>query len=123
MSETVRAGRRRIEISHPDKLLFPKARLTKLDLARHYERVAPAMVPLVRDHPVAMHSFPGGVDGPGFFAKDVPEHFPDWIQRVTVPKRGGTLTLLVSGEGEARRAADLLEAQGYSVVVAPVLDE
>ena len=38
-------------------------------------------------------------------------------------ERGGTLTLLVSGEGEARRAADLLEAQGYSVVVAPVLDE
>ena len=37
--------------------------------------------------------------------------------------RGGTLTLLVSGEGEARRAADLLEAQGYQVVVAPVLDE
>jgi len=38
-------------------------------------------------------------------------------------ERGGTLTLLVSGEGEARRAVDLLEAQGYSVVVAPVLDE
>jgi prephenate dehydrogenase len=38
-------------------------------------------------------------------------------------ERGGTLTLLVSGEDEARRAADLLEAQGYSVVVAPVLDE
>jgi len=38
-------------------------------------------------------------------------------------ERGGTLTLLVSGEGEARRAADLLEAQGYRVVVAPVLGE
>ena len=98
MSETVRAGRRRIEISHPDKVLFPKARLTKLDLARHYERVAAAMVPLVRDHPVAMHSFPGGVDGPGFFAKDVPEHFPHWIQRVTVPKRGGTLTHVLAND-------------------------
>jgi len=38
-------------------------------------------------------------------------------------ERGGTLTVLVSGEGEARRAADLLEAQGYPVVVTPVLDE
>jgi predicted amino acid-binding ACT domain protein len=38
-------------------------------------------------------------------------------------ERGGTLTVLVSGESEARRAADLLEAQGYPVVVAPVLDE
>jgi predicted amino acid-binding ACT domain protein len=37
--------------------------------------------------------------------------------------RGGTLTVLVSGEDSARRAADLLEAQGYHVVIAPVLDE
>jgi prephenate dehydrogenase len=39
------------------------------------------------------------------------------------PDRGGTLTVLVTGENEARRAADLLEAQGYGVVVAPVLPE
>ena len=98
MTETVRAGRRRVEISHPDKVMFAKAGLTKLDLARYYERVAPAMVPLVRDHPVAMHSFPEGVDGPGFFAKDVPRHFPDWIQRVTVPKRGGTVTHVLAND-------------------------
>ena len=39
------------------------------------------------------------------------------------PERGGTLTLLVAGEGEAERAAELLEAQGYGVDVAPVLVE
>jgi prephenate dehydrogenase len=39
------------------------------------------------------------------------------------PERGGTLTLLVEGEGEARRAATLLESQGYSVVISAVLDE
>jgi prephenate dehydrogenase len=39
------------------------------------------------------------------------------------PERGGTLTVLVEGEGEAQRAARLLESQGYSVVVSPVLDE
>jgi prephenate dehydrogenase len=38
-------------------------------------------------------------------------------------ERGGTLTLLVDGEGEAERAATLLEAQGYHVVVSPVLPE
>jgi prephenate dehydrogenase len=38
-------------------------------------------------------------------------------------ERGGTLTLLVSGEVEARRAAELLEAQGYHVVIGPVMDE
>jgi prephenate dehydrogenase len=39
------------------------------------------------------------------------------------PDRGGTLTVLVSGEAEARRAADLLEAQGYPVIVSPVDEE
>jgi prephenate dehydrogenase len=39
------------------------------------------------------------------------------------PERGGTLTVLVSGEGEAERARALLEAQGYGVVVSPVVDE
>jgi prephenate dehydrogenase len=39
------------------------------------------------------------------------------------PERGGTLTLLVTGEGEAQRAATLLESQGYDVVVSAVLDE
>ncbi len=39
------------------------------------------------------------------------------------PERGGTLTLLVTGEGEAHRAAELLEGQGYSVVVSAVIDE
>ena len=37
-------------------------------------------------------------------------------------ERGGTLTMLVSGEGEADRAAQLLEAQGYGVVIAPVIE-
>ena len=38
------------------------------------------------------------------------------------PERGGTLTLLVTGEGEARRAAELLESQGYDVLVSAVLE-
>jgi bifunctional non-homologous end joining protein LigD len=78
--------------------MFPAAELTKLDLAEHYARVAPAMVPLVRDHPVAMHAFPGGVDRHGYFMKEVPEHFPDWIRRVTVKKRGGTVTHVLAND-------------------------
>ena len=39
------------------------------------------------------------------------------------PERGGTLSVLVSGEDEARRAAGLLEAQGYSVIVSPAFED
>jgi bifunctional non-homologous end joining protein LigD len=98
MTETIAAGRRRIDISHPGKMMFPEAGLTKLDLARHYERVAALMVPLVRDHPVAMHAFPGGVARPGYYMKEVPEHFPDWVRRVTVAKHGGTVTHVLAND-------------------------
>lgn len=98
MTETIAAGRRRIDISHPGKVMFPEAGLTKLDLARHYERVAALMVPLVRDHPVAMHAFPGGVARPGYYMKEVPEHFPDWVRRVTVAKHGGTVTHVLAND-------------------------
>jgi bifunctional non-homologous end joining protein LigD len=97
-SVPVRAGRRTIEVSSPGKLMFPAARLAKLDLVEHYARVAKLMVPLVHDHPVAMHAFPGGVGGPGYYMKEAPEHFPDWIKRVTVKKRGGTITHVLAND-------------------------
>jgi bifunctional non-homologous end joining protein LigD len=98
VSASVRAGRRRIAVTHPDKQMFPAVGITKLELAEHYALVAPLMVPLIRDHPVAMQAFPGGIDGPGYFMKNVPGHFPDWIRRVTVAKRGGELTHLLPND-------------------------
>ncbi len=81
-----------VAISHPDKVLFPKAKLTKLDLARHFERVAPVMLPYVSGRPLALQSYPGGIDSKGFFMKAVPDYFPDYVQRATMDKRGGTIT-------------------------------
>ena len=97
---TVRAGRRSVEISHPDKLMFPSAGITKLELARYYAEVGAAMVPLVRDRPVAMHSFPGGVESAGYYIKQVPKHFPEWVERATMRKRGGTVTHVLANSAE-----------------------
>jgi bifunctional non-homologous end joining protein LigD len=66
--------------------------VTKADLAAYYERIAGRMVPHLRDRPVSMHRFPDGVAEAGFFHKDVPDHFPDWIRRVRVRKADGALT-------------------------------
>jgi bifunctional non-homologous end joining protein LigD len=98
MSQTVTVGRRRIEISHPDKTLFRDPDITKRQLAEHYEQVADAMVPHVRGRPLALQAFPNGIDENGFFMKSVPRYFPDWITTVSVPKRGGTLTQVVADE-------------------------
>jgi bifunctional non-homologous end joining protein LigD len=76
-------------LSHPDKLLFPADGISKADLARYYEEVAEWMLPHIRDRPLSLQVFPGGIEGKGFFQKNVPGHYPDWIQRVEVAKEGG----------------------------------
>jgi bifunctional non-homologous end joining protein LigD len=92
MTDRVRAGRRNIPISNAGRVVFPAAGLTKLDLARYYASVAAALVPHARGRPLAVQSFPKGIDGHGFFVKNTPRHFPDWIATAAVPKReGGTI--------------------------------
>ena len=71
MGTELEIGRRTVAISHPDKVLFPEANVTKLDLARHYEAVAPAMIPYVKERPLALQAFPNGIEHHGFFMKAV----------------------------------------------------
>ncbi|MGZ4403911.1 MAG: non-homologous end-joining DNA ligase [Gaiellaceae bacterium] len=80
-----------VEISKPDKVLFPDG-LTKADLARYYERIAPTMLPHVRGRPVHMQRFPDGIEGEEIQQKQAPHYFPDFVERVRVRrKRGGSI--------------------------------
>lgn len=76
-------------ITHPEKVLFPGDGITKGELAAYYDAVAAVMVPHVRRRPVTMERFPSGIDGKGFIHKDVIKGFPEWLQRVEAPKKGG----------------------------------
>jgi bifunctional non-homologous end joining protein LigD len=80
-----------ITITHPKKLLFPADGITKADLADYYARVAPAMLPHVRGRPITMERYPRGIEAQAFWQKDVSKGFPEWLQRVEVPKKGGTV--------------------------------
>lgn len=78
-------------ISHPEKVLFPDDGITKGELAAYYETVAPLMLPHISNRPVTMERFHRGITEKGFFQKSVTKGFPDWLQRVEVPKHGGTV--------------------------------
>lgn len=80
-----------ITITHPDKILFPDSGITKGELAAYYEMIAPVMVPHIRARPVTMERYHRGIGAPGFFQKDVSKGSPEWLQRVEVPKKGGTV--------------------------------
>lgn len=97
-TETITAGDRDVEISNADKVLFPGDGVTKLDLARYYARIADTALPHWRDRPLTLRRFPDGIDESGFFQKNAPDYFPDWIARVKLPKQGGTVTHALATE-------------------------
>jgi bifunctional non-homologous end joining protein LigD len=78
-------------ITHPDKVLFPDDGITKGDLAAYYEAIAPVMLPHLRGRPVTMERYPAGIGKKGFWQKDVSKGFPEWLQRVEVPKKDGVV--------------------------------
>src|SRR5947208_10453802 len=78
-------------ITHPEKVLFPADGITKGDLAAYYEAIAPMMLPHVARRPITMERYPAGIDKKGFWQKDVSKGFPDWLERIEVPKKDGTV--------------------------------
>jgi len=78
-------------ITHPEKVLFPDAGITKGELAGYYESIATVMLPHLRGRPVTLERYPSGIGRKGFWQKDVSKGFPDWLERVEVPKKDGTV--------------------------------
>ena len=78
-------------ITHPEKIMFPDEGITKREMAAYYERVAPLMLPHMRGRPVTMERYPSGIHNKGFMHKDVSRGFPEWLERVEVPKKDGVV--------------------------------
>lgn len=95
-SETITVDGHEIELSNLDKILFPDSGITKGDLVDYYRRIAPVALPHWRGRPLSMHRFPDGIGEDGFFQKEVPGYFPDWIDRIELPKQDGTVTYAVA---------------------------
>ena len=88
-----------MRISSADKLLFPADGITKADLARYYEAVAPAMAPHVKDRPLNLWRWNAGIEKPVVIQQAIPKGAPEWVKTVTVDRRkGGEVTHAVGGE-------------------------
>lgn len=78
-------GDRELRLTNLDKELFPGTDadppVTKRDLVRYHAVIAPFMLPYLAGRPVNAHRYPDGVDKPGFWHKEVPDHAPEWLTR------------------------------------------
>ena len=81
-AETLDIGGRSVRISNPDKVYFPEAGITKLELVRYYLTVAEAAVRAVYDRPIVLKRYVNGITGEGFFQKRAPSHRPPWVRTV-----------------------------------------
>jgi bifunctional non-homologous end joining protein LigD len=88
-------------ITHPEKLMFPDDGITKGELAAYYETIAPYMLPHLAGRPITMERYQRGIAAEGFFQKDVTKGFPKWLERVEVPKKGGTVHHPLAGDVES----------------------
>ena len=78
-------------ITHPEKIMFPDDGITKGELAAYYEAIAPVILPHIAGRPITMERYPAGIGKNGFWQKDVSKGFPDWLERVAVPKKDGVV--------------------------------
>jgi bifunctional non-homologous end joining protein LigD len=77
--EAVEVDGRTIRLSSPDRVLFPDDGITKGDIFEYYRKVAPVLVPHLRDRPFTMKRWPHGITGEAFFQKQAPKGLPAWI--------------------------------------------
>lgn len=80
----IRIGTRDLKVTNVHKILYPEAGFTKLDVARYYATIAPAVLPHLRGRPLTLKRYPNGVDADFFYQKRCPDHRPDFI-RTTGP--------------------------------------
>ena len=90
-----------VKLSHPDKLLYPEAKLAKQDLARYYEDVGEWILPHLRERPLSLVRCPDGWKGECFYQKHAPRSVNPAIARVVVPEGGGKATYMAANSVSA----------------------
>jgi bifunctional non-homologous end joining protein LigD len=78
-----------VPLTNVDKVFFPDAGYTKGDVIDYYRRVAPLLLPYLRDRPLTLTRYPDGIEGKYFYQRDAPEWVPGWVRRVRLYSKEG----------------------------------
>ena len=85
----IRIGRRVLNVSNIDKVLYPAADFTKGDVIHYYLRVANVLLPHLKNRPLTLKRYPNGTTSQHFFEKQCPAHRPPWIKTTAVARSHG----------------------------------
>ena len=73
-----------LKLSNLDKVLYPATGFTKGQVIDYYARIAPVLLPHLKDKPLTMKRYPEGVDQEFFFEKNAPKHRPEWVRTAPI---------------------------------------
>ncbi|MEZ4297617.1 MAG: DNA ligase D [Polyangiaceae bacterium] len=88
-SAAVREAPRKVHITNRTKVLFSEDGYTKADLCGYYESIGDAILPYLRDRPVALVRYPDGIHGKNFYQWNVPMGVPSWVKTAYIPHDDG----------------------------------
>lgn len=98
-AEKPKTGSTELELTHLDKVFFPKHKYTKGDMIDYYRSVAKYMLPYLKDRPHSLNRMPNGIKGESFYQKNNP-HLPDWVPHADIfsESNDAKLRWMVGGE-------------------------
>lgn len=85
---TLKVGNRTLEVSNLDKVLYPEAGFTKGQVIDYYIRIAPVLLPHLKDRPLTLKRYPNGVNAEFFYEKRCPSHRPSWVRTAHIWSEG-----------------------------------
>lgn len=96
-TESSKSEKSEPRLSHLDKIYWPDEKLTKGDLIEYYRRIAPTLLPYLKDRPESLHRHPDGIRGESFFQKDLVGYHPRWLktERIFSDSAGRSIDYLV----------------------------
>jgi bifunctional non-homologous end joining protein LigD len=84
-----------LSLSNLDKVMYPETGFTKGQVIDYYTRIAPAVLPHLRDRPLTLKRYPNGVEGGHFYEKQCPSHRPDWVRSEPVELSSKTIQFCI----------------------------
>lgn len=81
-------GKSTLELTHLDKIYWPKEGYKKKDLIAYYQSIASYILPYLKNRPITLHRYPDGIEGKEFYQKDLPPSHPKWLKTCEITQEG-----------------------------------
>ncbi|MCH7677232.1 non-homologous end-joining DNA ligase [candidate division KSB1 bacterium] len=97
-SQLVQIGKRKIELSNLEKVLFPDDGILKAEIIQYYLKIAPTLLTHAKGRAISLIRFPDGITGERFFQKNLPHWTPDWIEQVPLGEADKKINYILATE-------------------------